>query len=86
MYLNHDFVTDVLSFPLESGRLLEGEIYVNLDRARAQAGEYGVSQANEIARLVIHGTLHLVGFDDTTAQKAKVMKVQEDRHVHYWFS
>jgi len=84
-YLNHDYVTDVISFPLENGAVLEGEVYVNLDRARAQAREYGVSFSNEVARLVIHGTLHLVGFDDVTEKKARRMKAEEDYHVHYWF-
>ncbi len=85
LYLNHDYITDVLSFPLESGRLLEGEMYVNLDRARTQAREYGVTIANEVARLVIHGTLHLVGYDDTTDRKASAMKTEEERHMQYWF-
>ena len=85
LYLNHDFVTDVLTFPMESGRILDGEIYVNLDRAKTQAKEYGVSFGNEVARLVIHGTLHLVGYDDTNVRKAKAMKAQEERHMSYWF-
>jgi len=84
-HLNHDYVTDVISFPLETGALLEGEVYVNLDRARAQASEYGVSFSNEVARLVIHGTLHLVGFDDSTEKKAIRMKAEEDTHLQYWF-
>jgi rRNA maturation RNase YbeY len=85
LYLNHDDVTDVISFPLETGRMLEGEVYVNLDRARAQANDHGVSFSNEAARLIIHGTLHLVGYDDTSARKAKVMKSEEDRNVRFWF-
>lgn len=85
LYLQHDYATDVLSFPLENGRLLEGEIYVNLDRAKTQAREYGVSMNNEVARLVIHGTLHLVGYDDTTLRKARAMKAQEERHMQHWF-
>lgn len=84
-YLKHDYTTDVLAFPLEAGRVLDGEIYVNLDRARVQAREYGVSIGNEIARLVIHGTLHLVGYDDTSSRKAQAMKIEEERHLSYWF-
>ncbi|MEK9135752.1 MAG: rRNA maturation RNase YbeY [Bacteroidota bacterium] len=86
MYLNHDYVTDVISFPLERGRNLEGEVYVNLDWARQQAEEYGVSFANEVARLVIHGSLHLVGYDDTVVRKARLMKKEEDRQIRFWFS
>ncbi|HCV43341.1 MAG TPA: rRNA maturation RNase YbeY [Bacteroidetes bacterium] len=84
-YLGHDYATDVLSFPIDTGSVLEGELYVNLDRAGTQAKEYGVSFGCEVARLVIHGVLHLVGFDDATVRKAGRMKTEEDRHVQYWF-
>lgn len=85
-YLNHDYVTDVMSFTLEERPTLEGEIYVNLDRARQQAREYNVSVANELARLVIHGTLHLIGYDDQKERERRKMKIVEERHVRYWFS
>ncbi len=85
-FLGHNFVTDVISFTLEIPPALEGEIYVNLDRAKQQAKEYEVSFANEVARLVIHGTLHLIGYDDVRASDAKKMKVIEDANVRYWFA
>jgi len=84
-YLGHDFVTDVISFPLDRGTRFEGEVYVNLDRARSQAREYGVSFANELARLVIHGTLHLAGYDDKRTGDARLMRAREDEHVQFWF-
>jgi rRNA maturation RNase YbeY len=80
-FLGHAGGTDVISFPLGEGRAIEGEIYVNLDRARTQAGEYGVRFADEIRRLVVHGTLHLFGYDDRTAPLARRMKKREDRYV-----
>ena len=86
MYLGRDRVTDVISFPLEHRARLEGEIYVNLNRARDQAHRFHVSFENEVARLVIHGTLHLMGYDDRDSRKAAKMKTQEDRHVGFWFS
>jgi probable rRNA maturation factor len=80
-FLGHAGGTDVISFPLGEGRRIEGEIYVNLDRAKAQAREYGVPFGEEVARLVVHGTLHLFGYDDRTAPKARRMKAREDRYV-----
>jgi probable rRNA maturation factor len=77
-YLRHDYATDVISFPLGEGDVIEGELYVNLDRVRVQARRYGVSRAHELARLVIHGTLHLMGYDDRTANGRKRMRVRED--------
>ncbi len=85
-FLGHNFVTDVISFRMEPPPGLEGEIYVNLDRAKQQAEEYNVSFANEVARLVIHGTLHLIGCDDVNPGDAKKMKLLEDAHVRYWFA
>lgn len=84
-YLQHDYVTDVVTFCLETKPVLEGEIYINLDKARQQASVYNVSVANETARLVVHGCLHLIGYDDATEEQRRVMKRVEDRHVAYWF-
>ncbi len=80
-FLSHDRPTDVIAFPLGEGPNPEGEIYVNLDKARRQARTYHVSAANETARLIIHGTLHLLGYDDRTRAKARRMKAREDMLV-----
>jgi probable rRNA maturation factor len=80
-FLGHEGATDVITFPLEEGRTVEGEIYVNLDRARTQARDYGVRFADEVCRLVVHGTLHLLGYDDRTAPLSRRMKRREDRYV-----
>lgn len=80
-FLAHDRPTDVIAFPLGEEPNLEGEIYVNLDKARRQARTYRVTAANETARLIIHGTLHLLGYDDRTRAKARRMKVREDMLV-----
>ena len=77
-YLGRDYSTDVLAFPLEEGETLEGELYVNIDKARQQAREYAVSLANELGRLVIHGMLHLTGYDDRTRRGAEAMRKKED--------
>jgi len=80
-FLSHDVVTDVIAFPLEPPPRLEGEIYVNLDRARQQARERGLPVANEVARLVVHGTLHLTGYDDARPRAAARMHVRQESYV-----
>ena len=80
-YLSHDYTTDVLAFRLDEGSALQGEVYVNLDRARIQAGEHGVSFKNEVTRLVIHGLLHLVGYRDTTDSSGVKMKQKEEKYL-----
>lgn len=79
-FLGHDYHTDVITFPLEA-RPLEGEIYIDLDTASAQAKEYGVRFYDEARRLVIHGTLHLLGYDDATADQRAAMSALEDRFL-----
>ncbi len=84
-YLHHDYPTDVLAFPLGRNRVLEAEVYVNLDRARQQAKQYGVSFRNEIARLVIHGVLHLLGYHDRTKREKENMRRREDAFLKIFF-
>ena len=76
-FLGHDYATDVITFPLDDLEL-DGEIYLSADTAARQAREYGVGRTNEILRLVVHGVLHLVGFDDATPQQRQRMHEEEN--------
>ncbi len=82
-FLGHDAVTDVITFPIaideEHGR--EGEIYVNLDRARLQAAEFGIKFSQETSRLLIHGLLHLLDYDDRTSRQKGEMTKREDHYL-----
>lgn len=80
-FLRHDYVTDVLAFPLQDGLGFDGELYVNLDRARSQAKEYRVGFAEETRRLLIHGTLHLSGYSDSTGREKARMVEREEYHL-----
>jgi probable rRNA maturation factor len=63
-YLQHDKVTDVISFPLyEQGEQVVGDIYIGYEQTQDQAADAGVDLEEEIARVSIHGTLHVLGFD-----------------------
>jgi probable rRNA maturation factor len=81
-YLQHDYATDVLSFLLDAGpKTLEGEVIVSADTAATQASEYGSSVADELLLYVIHGTLHLIGYDDTTPAARKRMLARQRRYL-----
>jgi rRNA maturation RNase YbeY len=82
-FLGHDSVTDVIAFPLggEDEPGAQAEIYVNLDRAKSQAREYGVTFAEEARRLLIHGTLHLLGYSDESPRRRARMARREDFHL-----
>ena len=63
-YLDHEGPTDVISFALhEEGESPLGDIYVGVEQAARQAGEYGATIADEVVRLAVHGTLHVLGYD-----------------------
>ncbi|MCK6601508.1 MAG: rRNA maturation RNase YbeY [Bacteroidetes bacterium] len=80
-FLNHDFDTDVITFSLQDSGPVEGEIYISLDQAKIQAGEFRVTFGNELNRLVIHGCLHLCGYDDATAGQQAEMRQKEDFYL-----
>ena len=80
-FLDHDEPTDVLSFLLEEGPPLEGEIVVSADRAERSAKAYGWAAESELLLYVIHGALHLVGFDDTTDNKRAEMRAAERKYL-----
>jgi len=77
-FLNHDEVTDVIAFPFHDGLGVDGEVYVNLDRAKSQARAYRIGFGEEARRLLIHGMLHLLGYSDATARQKARMRERED--------
>jgi probable rRNA maturation factor len=89
-YLNHDWVPDVLSFPLhQDGYPLHGDIYVGLGQAARQATEHGVPLEEELVRLSVHGVLHVLGYDhpeDMASRRASSLYRIQERVVRKVFS
>lgn len=80
-FLDHDYPTDVISFDLSTALVIEGEVYIGLDKAAAQAREYGVPLSNEILRLAAHGFLHILGYEDHTQKKRFAMLKRGDDYI-----
>ncbi len=81
-YLGDDSPTDVISFVLERGESsLEGEVIVSGERAAAAAPQYGWPAEDELLLYVIHGMLHLAGYDDTTPETREEMRRREQSHL-----
>lgn len=81
-YLGHFFSTDIITFNYSGENdTLDGEIFISLDDACYNAKKYKVSLDNEILRLVVHGILHLIGFDDKLPSQKKIMKAKENKLV-----
>ena len=84
-YLSDDTETDVITFDLSEGEEIEAEIYISYDRALAHCGIYNVELTDELARLLVHGLLHLAGFNDFSEDEQLKMRAKEDEFLaKYW--
>ncbi len=84
-FLRHDYATDVIAFPLEDPPVREAEIYISAETARRNARRFHAPFREEIARLVIHGILHLCGFEDDPGEAAERMRRGEERYLQALF-
>ncbi|MBU4376212.1 MAG: rRNA maturation RNase YbeY [Candidatus Omnitrophica bacterium] len=82
-YRQKDRPTDVLSFSLGEEGIL-GDIVISVDRARAQAKAFGTSFKDEIELYIIHGVLHILGYDDEAPPERKVMRKKEKEYLTLW--
>ena len=97
-YLAHDYDTDVLSFLLDcdtaldstktefrgAGKQIEGEVIVSAEMAVAMSAEYDWSAEQELLLYVIHGLLHLCGYDDLTEEELRIMRQREQQIFDHW--
>lgn len=81
-YLDHDYNTDIITFDNSTvkGRI-EGDIFISVERVRANAKTYGVTVKDELHRVIIHGVLHLLGFSDKSEKLQKKMRAMEDLYL-----
>jgi len=80
-FFNRDRSTDVIAFSYDENEESWGEIVISVDQAEQQARDYDVSFKNELARLTVHGILHLAGYKDNTADLKSEMHQKEDEYL-----
>lgn len=77
-FLQHDTLTDIISFDNSLGKLIAGDIFISVDRIKENATEFSVSFEEELYRVMIHGVLHFLGFKDKTEKEKKGMREKEN--------
>ena len=77
-FLGHDYYTDIITFDYSTPSTLNGDIFISLDTVRSNAAELGVPFEQELARIIIHGVLHLTGQGDKTPETKAVMTEKEN--------
>ncbi len=87
-YLGHDYYTDIITFDFSQdyevegkGDLISGDIYISIDTVRHNAEEYGEGFDRELHRVIAHGLLHLLGYDDVTPELQEEMTAKENESL-----
>ena len=78
-FLEHDALTDIISFDYTLGKLVSGDIFISIDRVKENAIEFCQGPENEINRVIIHGILHYLGFKDKSEEDKMKMRLEEDK-------
>ena len=80
-FLKHDTLTDIISFDNSIGKILQGDIFISVERVADNAKDFNVSFELELHRVIIHGILHYCGYKDKTDTDAKLMRDMENRYL-----
>ena len=80
-YLQHDYFTDIITFDYTEGTKISGDLFISVDSVRENSIEYGTEFEDELHRVIVHGILHLIGYDDHSEEDIKVMRAKEDYYL-----
>lgn len=78
-HLNHDTLTDIITFDYTQAAIISGDIFISINRVEENANTFGVSFIEELHRVMSHGVLHLIGFNDKSPSEKEEMRKEEDR-------
>ncbi len=82
-FLNHEELTDVITFNYTKKKDLSGDIFISIERVKDNAKNYKVNFKEELARVMIHGVLHLIGYNDKTEKEKKLMRALENEFLKF---
>ena len=82
-YLQHDYFTDIITFDYCEGDRLSGDLFISVDSVRENALEYGTEFSDELHRVIVHGILHLIGYDDHCDTDIIEMRKKENYYLSF---
>ena len=80
-YLNHDTLTDIISFDYREGDVISGDIFISIERVRENARDFKVDFQEELLRVMAHGILHYCGYGDKTEKEEELMRSKENEKI-----
>jgi len=80
-FLEHDTLTDIISFDYTMGKQINGDVYISIERVKENAEEFEVSFENELNRVMIHGVLHYCGYKDKSEEEEAEMRAKENFYM-----
>ncbi len=80
-YLNHDYYTDIITFDYEEDNVISGDLFISVDRITENASNFDIDFVVELCRVVFHGILHLIGYNDKTDEEQKEMTEKENLYL-----
>ena len=83
-YLNHDYYTDIITFDYSEGDVLSGDLFISLDTVRSNSEKFKTDYDEELRRVMIHGLLHLCGYNDKDRKQIKTMREEENAALQIW--
>lgn len=80
-FLEHDTLTDIISFDYSSGNVVSGDVYISVERVEDNTSDFQTSFLDELSRVMVHGILHYCGYKDKTTEEAKTMRSKENIYL-----
>jgi probable rRNA maturation factor len=80
-YLKHNSYTDIITFNYVEGNIISGDLFISVDRVKENSTEFNTSLIKELYRVIFHGILHLIGYNDKTEEEQKIMRGKEDLYL-----
>ena len=80
-YLQHDYFTDIITFDYCEKKVLSGDLFISVDSVRENSVYFGTEFEDELNRVIVHGLLHLIGYDDHSEDDIKVMREKENYYL-----